>query len=218
MLLPRLTRYAEVYPTFRAYLEALNQAIEPQQENREEVAEVLLNLWLHPEIQIRTNVEDHPILKPLKQLSVDFFKRIASLTPLTYKVFVYGTLKRGFPLSTHLQDQKFIGEYRTKPNYRLFMPTKGWFPMMVSVEEGGVAIEGELWELDDKTMLRLDRAEGPLYEREFIELDPNLEQELVEVYLYKYEITEDDLKQGRFVDCGNCWQGVDFHRPKLATN
>jgi gamma-glutamylcyclotransferase (GGCT)/AIG2-like uncharacterized protein YtfP len=70
------------------------------------------------------------------------------------RVFVYGTLKRGHGNNRILAntDSKFIGTTKTDPKYT--MVTLGSFPGVV--QEGVTPIQGEVWEVDERTL------EGPL--------------------------------------------------------
>lgn len=73
-------------------------------------------------------------------------------------VFVYGTLKRGYGNNRLLREGKstFLCEATSAtPNYS--MTVRG----VPFLSEGGTQhVKGELWEVDDKTLERLDRLEG----------------------------------------------------------
>jgi gamma-glutamylcyclotransferase (GGCT)/AIG2-like uncharacterized protein YtfP len=85
------------------------------------------------------------------------------------KIFVYGTLKRGHLRAPVLAQQTFIEEVKTLPQYKLF--DLGDFPGLMQVENGN-AIIGELYEVDETCLKRLDRIEGhpTLYKRDNINL------------------------------------------------
>ena len=71
-------------------------------------------------------------------------------------VFVYGSLKRGFCNHGLLKDAKFIKHDQTKEaEYRMY--SAGAFPM---VSNGDKHIGGELYEVAEATLDRLDRLEG----------------------------------------------------------
>lgn len=100
-------------------------------------------------------------------------------------VFVYGTLKRGLCNHSYLVGQRFVTEARTQPVYRLF--DLGGYPGMVRAADGGVSIAGEIWEIDDPCMHKLDRledVEGGEYERTVIALAAPHEHEKIEGYVY----------------------------------
>ena len=78
------------------------------------------------------------------------------------KVFVYGTLKKGFSNHYILSTSKLVGEATTCSTYAMIgtgMP----FPYVLgirSAELGGLNITGEVYEVDASTLQRLDVLEG----------------------------------------------------------
>lgn len=99
------------------------------------------------------------------------------------KLFVYGTLKKG--RSNHqlfLGNAKFIGEGKTKANVWQLLDL-GAYPAMTY---GGVAVHGEVYEVTDHELNRIDRLEGldvGLYERHIIDIDIDGEEHHCETYL-----------------------------------
>ena len=79
-------------------------------------------------------------------------------------LFVYGTLKRGLSNHAFLAGQEFVGQGRTLPRYRLYHC--GPYPGLVTVLEGGIAVEGEVWRVDEPTLRRLDEFEERFDRRE----------------------------------------------------
>ena len=77
-----------------------------------------------------------------------------------YKVFVYGTLKKGFGNHNILKDSKFLGKATTSD--RWLMIGKGLsFPYVLKKDKvKGKLIKGELYEVDSTTLKRLDQLEG----------------------------------------------------------
>lgn len=80
------------------------------------------------------------------------------------KVFVYGTLKRGFGYFHLLKDSEYIGVGYTLASFN--MKTVG-FPI-IQRDDDGKPVFGEVFECDDETLKRLDclEAEGRMYNRE----------------------------------------------------
>jgi gamma-glutamylcyclotransferase (GGCT)/AIG2-like uncharacterized protein YtfP len=78
-------------------------------------------------------------------------------TPGTFTLFVYGTLKRGGCRHAPLASQRFLGEARTEPLYRLY--DLGSYPGRVHAE-GGDVVHGELYEVSHSLVPSLDSLEG----------------------------------------------------------
>ncbi|MCA9071484.1 MAG: gamma-glutamylcyclotransferase [Planctomycetaceae bacterium] len=114
------------------------------------------------------------------------------------KLFVYGTLKRGFSRATVLQGETYLGTARTQTRYRMF--NCGNYPGLVEVPEG-LSIEGELWEVRPECLERLDEIEGVeigLYQRVKVLLKSPHDRVDAETYLYLQSI------EG-MPDCGVRW-------------
>ena len=71
------------------------------------------------------------------------------------KLFVYGTLRRGEPGHALLRGAPLLATARTEPAFTLL--DMGEWPALI--EGGSTAIAGELYEVDESTMLELDRYE-----------------------------------------------------------
>ncbi len=80
------------------------------------------------------------------------------------RVFVYGTLKRGFPLHKHLSSARFLG-YGKLLGFEMY--DLGWYPGIVP---GKGEVFGEVYEIDLKTLMILDliEDEGEEYERKLL--------------------------------------------------
>lgn len=118
------------------------------------------------------------------------------------KLFVYGTLKRGFSRNRYLAGQGFLGEARTAPEYRLL--DCGTYPGLVtaaSLGQDGVAVEGEVWEVDAPCLARLDEVEAVgdgLYRRARVELEQPFDATYVEAYFF-------NRSTYALRDCGTNW-------------
>jgi Gamma-glutamyl cyclotransferase, AIG2-like len=86
-------------------------------------------------------------------LPVGIRRRPAALVSL----FVNGTLMRGEPLHLNLAEAHFIGAARTAPRYRLLSVRDAHPAMIPAGTAGGVAVSGELYELD---LAQLERVLG----------------------------------------------------------
>lgn len=118
---------------------------------------------------------------------------------MSVTLFIYGTLKRGDCRHSALAGQTFRGEASTESGYRLY--NIGSYPGLVE-SPTGLAVEGELWEVDAACLARLDEVEGVaegLYERRTIRLAEPLGDLNVQSYFF--------LKNtAGLADCGPCWQ------------
>jgi gamma-glutamylaminecyclotransferase len=98
-------------------------------------------------------------------------------------VFVYGTLKRGHVRHFALAGQRFLGEARTRPQYR--MVNLGSYPALI--ECGSAGVVGELWEIDANCLALLDHVERTadlMYRRTRVALAPPHEAVVAEAYFY----------------------------------
>ena len=87
---------------------------------------------------------------------------------MTHRVFVYGTLKRGFWNHYLLEGREFFGAAATVPTYRMI---ENGFPVILPDPEGK-PIAGEIYAVDDETLARLDQLEreGSSYDRKLIDV------------------------------------------------
>lgn len=104
-------------------------------------------------------------------------------------IFVYGTLKRGGSNHHFLTGQKFIGEARTVPGFRLY--ALGGFPGMIPLSSDEDGVKGEVWSVDAPALIRLDGLEGVdegMYRRLPIALCEPFEGQTIETYIYNRSI------------------------------
>jgi gamma-glutamylcyclotransferase (GGCT)/AIG2-like uncharacterized protein YtfP len=71
------------------------------------------------------------------------------------RVFVYGTLKKGFHNAIYLQDTRFLGKFTTDPVYSMY--EFGTYPAVT--EPGKTAIKGEIYEISVLQLAAIDRLE-----------------------------------------------------------
>lgn len=167
-------------------------------ENREKIAEVLLRMRA-PGYKFQTLDAKFEVIGTM----FDHFKDLLQGLPeAKYMLFIYGTLKRGFPLHQHLARQTFISDVKMT-GYRMFTHSKLWYPVLTRDESCGLEIEGELWEVTESCLAKLDQVEGNSFVRKYVDLQAPEDTELVETYLYRYKLGKD------YVDCGACWIGPD---------
>jgi gamma-glutamylaminecyclotransferase len=100
-------------------------------------------------------------------------------------IFVYGTLKRSGSNHHYMAGQKFLGEARTPPGFRLF--NLGEYPGMIPFPDDRNGVSGEVWAVEIDCLEHLDVLEGTaegLYRREPVPLLPPFADRKVEGYLY----------------------------------
>lgn len=114
-------------------------------------------------------------------------------------LFVYGTLKRGCRKHALLEGQEFLGPARTLPRYRLY--DGGAFPCLVPAPYNGIAVQGELWTVDEEAVQRIDVWEDAPHL--FIRRTIDLEQCLLPVEAYFYRGDVSSLK-----DAGPVWPSI----------
>jgi gamma-glutamylcyclotransferase (GGCT)/AIG2-like uncharacterized protein YtfP len=106
-------------------------------------------------------------------------------------VFVYGTLKRDCSNHHFLADQRFVSEARTIPGFRLH--NLGGYPGMVPHADDREGVTGEIWEVDEACLRRLDALEGLAdghYRREPIPLLPPHADQRIEGYIYARSVAD----------------------------
>lgn len=115
---------------------------------------------------------------------------------MTFKLFVYGTLKKHFHNHYLLQDASYLGSGHTKDKFALY--AEG-IPFVIKTEPV-CHVHGEVYQVDRDTLSKLDALEGhpTWYCRELtsIIIDGNEPQE-VEAWLYFYPD-----KRGKLIKSG----------------
>ncbi|MFL1461285.1 gamma-glutamylcyclotransferase [Roseococcus sp. DSY-14] len=80
---------------------------------------------------------------------------------MTVLVFIYGTLKRGFPLHAEgLAGVPVLGPASTAEPHPLVLATDELKPMMFPEPGAGQPVEGELYEVEEARLSLLDRLES----------------------------------------------------------
>ncbi len=80
---------------------------------------------------------------------------------MAHLVFVYGTLKRGFPnYAAYLQTAEFLGTCKTEEKYPLVLNGQRYVPCLLDRPGEGCVVAGELFRVDDRGLRRLDGLEA----------------------------------------------------------
>ncbi len=81
------------------------------------------------------------------------------MTKMPHLIFVYGTLKRGFPNHALLDGARFVGEATTLERYPMIVQGRYFSPVVIPEAGTGHHIVGEIWEVDDERLAALDELE-----------------------------------------------------------
>ncbi len=103
------------------------------------------------------------------------------------RVFICGSALRGQPGHENLQSSLFIREAVTQPRYRLHAAADGWHPAIYEVEQGGISIPGEVYEMTLEQYEHLSATEPPnMYPGDIVLKDG----EVLTAFLYPQELVE----------------------------
>jgi gamma-glutamylaminecyclotransferase len=102
-----------------------------------------------------------------------------------HRIFVYGSLLRGLANHAVLGAARYLGTARTEPRWTL--RSLGSFPALCA--GGYTSVAGELYELNDAELARVDRLEGhpTFYRRTALTL---ADGSLAETYVYQHDTRE----------------------------
>lgn len=108
-------------------------------------------------------------------------------TGATKRIFICGSALRGQPDHSNLGNATFIEATHTQPLYRLHAAENGWHPAIYHVDEGGISIPGEVYELTHEQFEQLAANEPPhMYPADVV-----LENgEVAIAFLYPRELVE----------------------------
>jgi gamma-glutamylaminecyclotransferase len=72
------------------------------------------------------------------------------------KVFVFGTLKEGFPNFKTNKGIRFRGQFETKERYPLYLVGERFSPWLVLQPGDGFPIKGQIFEVSDEALAEMD--------------------------------------------------------------
>ena len=109
-------------------------------------------------------------------------------------LFVYGTLKRGFPNHHYLQNSIFLGEAETLEKFIMYI--KDNIPF-VSESIPKSTIKGELYLITEDVLLLIDRLEenGFWYNRKLVMVKLTNKEKLMEAWLYFNEFEKGKIEE-----------------------
>jgi gamma-glutamylaminecyclotransferase len=107
---------------------------------------------------------------------------------VTTRVFVYGTLKRGFSNHPLLERAEWLGAARTRGRWPLVIAGSWFVPCLLERPGDGHHVRGEVYAVDAPTLEALDELEGvgepDGYDRKPIEVEREPGGERLEVDVY----------------------------------
>jgi len=95
-------------------------------------------------------------------------------------VYVYGTLKEGNSNNHYLDNAEFIEEAEFTANHTMFTLLNNYngslykrFPCLIKTPQIKNTIKGEIFKIDEETLMYLDQLEsnGSMYQREEVEIN-----------------------------------------------
>ena len=105
-----------------------------------------------------------------------------------YKVFVYGTLKEGFPNYGINKGNRLNGTFVTKKRFPLYLVGERYSPWLVADEGKGSNIKGQVFLVDETTLKEMDKlehtSESDGYQRVEIEVEALDGSEELTVFAY----------------------------------
>ena len=106
-------------------------------------------------------------------------------------VFVYGTLKQGFPNFCLNTGERVEGVYRTRLAYPLYLVGSRYSPWLINDPGAGSRVAGEVYRVADEGLATMDELERIRhvdgYRRESIEVIQTRTNTLMEMYAYLKE-------------------------------
>ncbi|WP_369922034.1 gamma-glutamylcyclotransferase family protein [Marinomonas polaris] len=76
-----------------------------------------------------------------------------------HKVFVFGTLKEGFPNFKTNKGIRYRGDFKTKDRYPLYLVGERFSPWLVLQSGEGHPVKGQVFEVSDNVLAEMDALE-----------------------------------------------------------
>jgi gamma-glutamylaminecyclotransferase len=118
-------------------------------------------------------------------------------------VFVFGTLKRGFPNHHLIAQQPLLGDFETAHPYPLYLVSERYSPWMMDQAGEGMKVRGQVFKVDEQCLAALDELERiharDGYRRQ--EIKVSSQQGSVKLTVYAYLKPEHQLNT-KAIRCG----------------
>jgi gamma-glutamylaminecyclotransferase len=107
---------------------------------------------------------------------------------MEHLVFVFGTLKEGFPNFATNRGTRLPGEFRTRASYPLYLVGERHSPWLIEEPGKGLRVTGQIFRVDAETLAEMDAlervSEPDGYRRKLLELDGADSSSVVSAYAY----------------------------------
>ncbi|MEJ8840467.1 gamma-glutamylcyclotransferase family protein [Ramlibacter sp. AN1133] len=107
---------------------------------------------------------------------------------MEHLVFVFGTLKEGFPNFGVNRGTRVPGEFKTCAAYPLYLVGERHSPWLIEAPDTGLRVTGQVFRVDGETLDAMDRlervAEHDGYRRKLLQLEEVGSSSLVSAYAY----------------------------------
>ncbi len=116
-----------------------------------------------------------------------------------FKVFVYGTLKKGFCNHHFLEKSRFLGKAETLNKYALYL--KDYYPFVTEYEKISI-IKGEVYQINQQQLQQIDILEEvpDYYYRKLIKVKLIDSSKITDAFIYFNNIEKGILiKSGEFL-------------------
>jgi gamma-glutamylaminecyclotransferase len=120
-----------------------------------------------------------------------------------YSVFLFGTLKKGFPNSSTNKGSRVAGEFITKNRYPLYLVGERYSPWLVLSEDEGFQVRGQVFTVDEATLDDMDHLERihetDGYRRVQVQVFSESTHEEMQVFMY---VKPPQQLEGKLVQLG----------------
>ena len=135
-------------------------------------------------------------------------------------VFVFGTLKEGFPNFSTNRGIRVPGSFKTVTPYPLYLVGERHSPWLLDEPGAGNCVFGELYRVDLETLVAMDRlervSEPDGYRRKLLELEGD-ERQVLSAYAYlkqRQHLLPSEIKLGPLREYKN--EHAALYRPRVV--
>jgi len=140
---------------------------------------------------------------------------------MDHLVFVFGTLKEGFPNFATNRGVRVPGSFRTRAAYPLYLVGERHVPWMLEDPGVGMRVTGQVFRVDEETLAAMDRleriAEPDGYRRKLMELEGVDPSRLLSAHAYLKppgQLVASEVRAGPLAEY--TLQHATLYRPRTA--